>query len=83
MANGGSGSKLAPLWLVAGGITLILLMMAGIVAVKPLDFSPPKAAACEGESCAGHDSAPGEPPATSHAAPTHEAAPATEPPAHE
>jgi len=69
MANGNGGSKLAPLWLVVGGAVLVLAAMATIVAIHPLDFSPPKAAACEGESCAGHDSAPGERPTTSHATP--------------
>ena len=79
MANG-TGPSLTPLWLVAGGVVLVLAMMGSIVAIHPLDFSPPKATACEGESCAGHDSAPGERPETSHAAPTgeHEGAPAGE-----
>ena len=71
MANG-TGPSLTPLWLVAGGVVLVLAMMGSIVAIHPLDFSPPKATACEGESCAGHDSAPGERPETSHAAPTGE-----------
>lgn len=65
MANGYGGSKLAPLWLAVGGGGLVLAMMAGIIALRPLDFSPPKTIPCEGESCAGHDSAPR--PTTSHA----------------
>jgi hypothetical protein len=73
MANG-NGSKLTPLWLVAGGAVLVLAGMGALVAIHPLDFSPPKASACEGEACAGHDSAPR--PATSHAG--GEAAPAGE-----
>ncbi|MBL6936471.1 MAG: hypothetical protein ISS15_12545 [Alphaproteobacteria bacterium] len=75
MANGnGNGAvKLAPLWLVVGGVALVLAGMTTLVAIHPLDFSPPKAAACEGEACAGHDSAPGERPETSHAAPAHPA----------
>ena len=73
MANGNGGSKLTPLWLVVGGMVLVLAMMGSIAAIHPLDFSPPKATACEGESCAGHDSAPR--PTTSHAAPEHETAP--------
>jgi len=77
MANGNGGPKLAPLWLVAGGAVLVLAGMTALVAIHPLDFSPPKATACEGESCAGHDSAPGERPATSHptAPGEHEGAP--------
>jgi hypothetical protein len=80
MANGNGGSKLTPLWLVAGGLVLVLAGMTTLVAIHPLDFSAPKAVMCEGESCAGHDSAPGERPETSHAAPAgeHEAAPPAE-----
>jgi len=80
MANGNGGSKLTPLWLVVGGVAIVLAMMGGVAAMHPLDFSPPKATACEGESCAGHDSAPGERPETSHATPSgeHDAAPAGE-----
>jgi hypothetical protein len=84
MANGGSGSKLTPLWLVLGGVVLTLAMMGAIVAIHPLDFSPPKPA-CEGEGCSGEHGAtpeakPGERPETSHATPPgeHAGAPAGE-----
>lgn len=81
MANG-TGSKLTPLWLVAGGVVLVLAGMGALVAVHPLDFSPPKAVVCEGHEACEHggaapEGAEGERPETSHAAPTgeHEAAP--------
>lgn len=62
MVNGAkSESVLGPVALAAGGIVLVLGMMAAIVTMKPLDFSPPKA--CAGEACAH---AGGEPEGTSH-----------------
>ena len=76
----GMGGKLAPLWLVIAGILLVIATMATIVAIKPLDFSPPKPADCaEGSACT-HEAAPvsGEAPRVSgeHApATSHEAAP--------
>jgi hypothetical protein len=66
MANGEkSESVLGPMALAAGGAILVLAMMAAIVAIKPLDFSPPRACAegaCEHEGGA----ASREPEGTSH-----------------
>ncbi|MBV9044215.1 MAG: hypothetical protein JO294_03750 [Alphaproteobacteria bacterium] len=79
MANGNEKEESigGPLLLALGAVLLVAVMMGGVMAVHPLDFSPPKAVTCEGEECAhGEHVAP----ATSHegAAPegeNHEAAP--------
>jgi hypothetical protein len=67
MAEGkGSESGATPLWYALGTIVLIAVMMGTIVTLKPLQFTAPVAAHCEGEACA-HEAAPaGEPEGVSH-----------------
>jgi hypothetical protein len=67
MAEGkGSESGATPLWYALGAIVLIAVMMGTIATLKPLQFTAPVAAHCEGEACA-HEAAPaGEPEGVSH-----------------
>ena len=74
--NGSEGGEASPLWYALGALILVVLMMGTIVILKPLEFKPVPAAACEGEACAHEGAAPaGEPQSTSHAAPPAEHAP--------
>jgi hypothetical protein len=74
--NGSEAGGVAPLWYALGAIILIVVMMGTIVALKPLQFTAPVAAHCEGAACE-HEAAPaGEPEGVSH---EHAAPPAAAP----
>ncbi len=63
--NNSEAGGATPLWYALGAIVLIVLMMAVIAVLKPLQFTPPVAAHCEGETCA-HAAPAGEPEGVSH-----------------
>ena len=60
MANGeqAEAGGSSPVWYAVGALVLVILFMAALISFKPLDFSPPKAPACEGAACEHESAAP-------------------------
>jgi len=74
--NGSEAGGASPLWYALGALILVVVMMGTIAVLKPLQFTAPVAAHCEGESCA-HEAAPaGAPEGVSH---EHAAPPSSAP----
>ena len=85
MANDSESKGFSPLWYAVGALILVVLTMAAVLTLKPLEFKPVAAAHCEDAAC-GHDGAGPEgvshaaaPPAGEPEGTSHESAPPPHP----